>query len=76
MKAFLDGTASFLAALATVAICGFPSWFTYKAIEANVAPVWAWAAIVALAGVGILMTIAFLGKAIKGIAPSRDRRRR
>ncbi|SMX32566.1 hypothetical protein [Octadecabacter ascidiaceicola] len=76
MKAFLDGTASFLAALATVAICGLPSWFTYKAIEANAAPWWAWFSVAALCAVGLLMTFAFLGKAIKGVAPSRDRKRR
>ncbi len=76
MKPFLDGTASVLAALATIVICGLPSWFTYKAIEADVAPLWAWAAIAALAGVGILMTFAFLRKAVSGIAPSRERRRK
>ena len=76
MKAFLDGAASVLAALATLAICGLPCWFTYKAIEAGAAPVWAWAAIAALGGVGLIKSIAFLGKAAKGIAPSRDRRRR
>ncbi|MBU2993814.1 hypothetical protein Q4555_11740 [Octadecabacter sp. 1_MG-2023] len=76
MKSFLDGTASFLAALATIAICGGPAWFTYKAIEANVAPWWAWFFIVALAGVGVIMTVAFLRKTIGGIAPSRERKRR
>ena len=76
MKQFLDGAASFLAAIATAAICGLPSYFTYRAIEAAVAPTWAWGAIIALAGVGLLMTVAFLTKAVRGIAPSRQRRRR
>jgi len=76
MKPFLDGTASFLAALATLAICGGPAWFTYLAIQANVAPWWAWFFIAALAGVGALMTFAFLRKAVSGVAPSRERRRR
>jgi hypothetical protein len=76
LKAFLDALASILAALATVAICGGPAWFTYLAIQANVAPTWAWASIVALAGIGLILTFAFLRKAAKGIAPSRDRRRR
>ncbi|MGJ8610530.1 MAG: hypothetical protein ACSHWY_05525 [Octadecabacter sp.] len=75
MKPFLDGTASVLAALATLAICGGPAWFTYLAIQATVAPWWAWFFIAALAGVGLLMTVAFLRKAAKGIAPSRERRR-
>lgn len=76
MKAFLDGTASALAALATLVLCGLPSWYTYKAIDAGVAPLWAWAAIAALAGVGLVMAFAFLRKAARGIAPSRERRRR
>ncbi|SLN58386.1 hypothetical protein [Pseudooctadecabacter jejudonensis] len=76
MRQVLDGVASFFAALATALICGLPCYFTYRAIEAGAAPTWAWGAIAALAGVGLLMTVAFLGKAVKGIAPSRDRRRR
>jgi len=75
MKQVLDGIASFLAAVATAVICGLPSYFTYKAIDAGVAPTWAWAAIAALAGVGLLMTVAFLTKAVRGVAPSRTRRR-
>lgn len=76
MKHVLDGAASFLAAVATSVICGLPSYFTYRAIESGVAPTWAWAAIVALAGVGLLMTVAFLTKAVRGVSPSRQRRRR
>ncbi len=76
MKALLDGAASALAALATLVICGLPCWFTYLAIEAGVAPTWAWGAILALGGIGLLMTAAFVRKALAGIAPSRDRRRR
>ena len=76
MRHIVDGIASFLAALATVAICGLPSWFTYRAIEAGVAPTWAWGAVIALSAVGAIMTVAFLRKAFSGIAPSRERRRR
>lgn len=76
MKAFLDGTASVLAALATILIFGGASWFTYKAIDAGVAPVWAWAFVAALSGVGIIMTIAFLRKAANGVSPTRERKRR
>ena len=76
MRTFLDGLASFIAALATIAICGLPSYFTYQAIQASVAPTWAWGAIIALSAVGIIMTVAFLSKAAKGVAPSRERRRR
>lgn len=76
MRKIWDGLLSLLAAIATIAICGLPSWFTYQAIVAKVAPTWAWAAVVALAGVGIIMTLAFLRKAASGISPSRDRPRR
>jgi predicted FMN-binding regulatory protein PaiB len=76
MKPFLDGTASVLAALATILICGLPCWFTYKAIDAGVAPTWAWAAIAALGGVGVIMTFAFLRKATGGVSPTRERKRR
>lgn len=76
MKPFLDGTASIIAALFTLIVCGLPSYFTYQAIQANVAPQWALISIAALGGIGLILTFAFLRKAVKGIAPSRDRRRR
>lgn len=76
MRKLWDGLLSLLAAIATVAICGIPAWFTYQAIAAKIAPVWVWAAVIALAGVGIIMTLAFLRKAASGISPSRDRPRR
>lgn len=72
----IDGAKSLLAACATVAITGLPSWFTAQAILAGVAPAWAWGAVVALGAVGLLMTFAFLRKAAQGVSPSRDRRRR
>lgn len=76
MRKLVDGFLSLLAAIATVAICGVPSWFTYQAIIAKVAPTWAWAGVIALGGVGIIMTLAFLRKALSGVSPSRDRPRR
>jgi len=76
MKAFLDGLASVLAAIATLVICGLPCYFTYIAIQSEVAPWWAWFSIAALGGVGVIMIFAFLRKAAGGIAPSRERRRR
>lgn len=76
MKPFLDGTASVFAALVTLAICGGAAWFTYLAIQANAAPQWAFLSIAALSAIGLILTFAFLRKAAKGIAPSRDRRRR
>lgn len=76
MRKLLDGFLSFLAAFATVAICGVPAWFTYQAIMAKIAPTWAWAGVITLGGVGIIMTLAFLRKAFSGVSPSRDRPRR
>jgi len=76
MRKLVDGFLSLLAAIATVAICGVPSWFTYQAIMAKVAPTWAWAGVIALGGVGFIMTLAFLRKAFSGVSPSRDRPRR
>lgn len=76
MRKLWDGFLSLLAAIATAAICGVPTWFTYQAIVAKIAPVWAWSAVIALGGVGFLMTIAFLRKAFSGVSPSRDRPRR
>ena len=76
MKAFLDGLASLLAALATLAICGDPAYFTYQAIQSMIAPAWAWVSVAALAGIGIVLTIALLRKAFMGIAPTRERRRK
>ena len=76
MKHFFDGFLSFLAAVATAAICGVPTWFTYQAIEAGVAPQWAYGSVGLLAGIGLILTYAFLRKARMGISPSRDRRRR
>ncbi len=76
MRRIWDGFLSLIAAIATVAICGVPAWFTYKAIDAGLAPVWVWAAVAALAGVGVIMTLAFLRKAASGVSPSRERPRR
>jgi len=76
MKHILDSIASVLAALATLAACGLPTWFTYQAIQAGIAPDWAWVSVAALGAIGLILTIAFLRKAAKGVSPTRDRRRR
>lgn len=76
MKQMLDGLLSFLAALATAVITGGPSWFTYQAVEAGIAPQWALGFVFLLGGMGLILTIAFLRKAKGGISPTRDRRRR
>ena len=70
MKAFLDGLASLLAALATLAICGGPAYFTYQAIQSMIAPAWAWVSVAALAGIGIVLTIAFLRQSSRAANPN------
>ena len=76
MKQMIDGLLSLLAAVATAFITGVPSWFTYQATEAGIAPKWALGFVFVLAGMGLILTIAFLRKAKGGISPTRDRRRR
>jgi hypothetical protein len=70
-----DGALSGLAAVAALAICGVPSWFTFRAIQGGLAPIWAWAFVALLAAVGIILGVAFGRKAAAGIAPAADRRR-
>jgi hypothetical protein len=72
---FLDGAASFGAALTTFAVCGLPAWFTVQAVRAEIAPVWAYGAAGALGLIGLVLTLAFLRKTFAGIAPTRQRRR-
>lgn len=76
MKTAFDGFLSLLAAIATLIFCGIPVWFTYQAIEAGIAPQWAYVGVLGLGGIGLLLTIAFLRKAKGGISPTRDRKRR
>ena len=75
MKALIDGFLSACAALATIVICGIPAWFTFQAIQAGLAPIWVYAPLAGLVVVAILMTTAFVGKAARGVSPSRERRR-
>lgn len=75
MQRFFDRLASFLAAIATVGICGGPVWFTIQAVRAEVAPIWAYGFAGALGVVGCILALAFMRKAIAGIAPTRMRKR-
>ncbi len=70
-----DGMVSAAAAIAALAICGVPSWFTFRAIQGGLAPNWVYAFVAVLAAIGIVLGVAFLRKAAGGIAPSRDRQR-
>lgn len=75
MRLFVDGVLSVLAAVATLVVCGVPAWFTFQAIQTGLAPQWVFGPLGGLAGIGVLLTIAFLRKGFKGISPSRMRRR-
>jgi hypothetical protein len=75
MRILLDRLASMLAAVFTVAICAGPAWFTHVAIAGGLAPTWAYAFVVGLACIGGILGFAFFRKALRGIAPSRQRRR-
>ncbi len=70
-----DGLLSLAAALVTLAVFTTPVWATHLAISANVVPAWTYAALVGLIYIGGNLAIAFLRKALDGVAPLRDRRR-
>lgn len=76
MKSLLDSLASVFAALFTATVCGVPSWYTHVAILEGFAPVWVYAFVAGLSAIGLVLTIAFARKATRGIAPSRQRKRR
>ncbi|MGI9389777.1 MAG: hypothetical protein ACR2O1_06950 [Boseongicola sp.] len=70
-----DGFLSILAAIVTAIVVGIPIWGSFKAVQAELIPVWAWVAIAALGFVGVVMVGAFLRKAGRGVHPLRERRR-
>lgn len=73
MTRILDGLASLAAALVALAVTLPCAWFTIAAARAGTAPVWTWAPALLLAALGLVLGVAFLRKALRGIAPSRDR---
>lgn len=70
-----DGFLSGFAAVLTAGVVGLPLWAAFRAQQADLVPVWIWAAMVALGFVGLVMVGAFLRKAINGVHPARERRR-
>lgn len=70
-----DGAASLLAAVVALGVTLPPAWFTHVAVHGGLAPVWAYAPAGLLAVLGLILGVAFARKALRGIAPSRDRRR-
>ena len=70
-----DGFLSLLAASLTGALTGVPVWGTYQSIRAGQLASWAWAPLIGLALVGVVMVVAFVRKAGRGVHPMRERRR-
>ncbi len=70
-----DGFLSVLAAVVTISVCGIPAWFTFKAIQAEIAPTWVYIPLAGLAGICAILTYAFVTKGLRGVSPSRSRRR-
>lgn len=75
-KNIWDGVLSLGAALVSFAIFAIPTWATYQAITYGLVPAWAYVALVGLVYIGGNLTIAFLRKALDGVSPLRDRKRR
>ncbi|MGJ8625451.1 MAG: hypothetical protein ACSHXB_00715 [Sulfitobacter sp.] len=70
-----DGLLSLSAAILSSVIFAVPIWATHQAITYGIVPIWAYAALVGLVYIGGNLTIAFLRKALDGVAPLKDRKR-
>jgi hypothetical protein len=75
-KNIWDGLLSLGAAVISFAIFALPVWATHQAITYGIVPAWVYVAIVGLVFIGGNLTIAFLRKALDGVAPLRERKRR
>ena len=74
-----DGFKSLIVAVVAIFICGAPVALGVHALMGWAIPDWfripAWASLVILSGVGLILTVAFLRKAWNGISPTRSRKR-
>ena len=70
-----DGFLSGLCALTTLALIRLPLWAAFRAVSAEMVPVWFWVPMALLWFVGLVMAAAFGRKALRGVHPLRDRRR-
>ncbi len=70
-----DGFLSGLSAVITLAVIGLPLWAAFRAVQGGLVPTWIWAPMVVLGLIGLVMLLAFLRKAGRGVHPLRDRRR-
>ena len=70
-----DGLLSFGACLLTVIIFAAPAWATYLAVTGGAVSAWIYLPTVGMLYVGLNLAIAFLHKALDGVAPLRMRKR-
>lgn len=72
----LDGLLSLGAFILTVAVFAVPAWATYVAVSNGLLAAWIYVPMVGVLYVGLNLAIAFLRKALDGVAPLRERKRR
>jgi hypothetical protein len=70
-----DGVLSFGAFLLTVIVFAGPAWATYLAVTAELVSGWIYVPVAGMLYVGLNLAIAFLRKALDGVAPLRTRKR-
>ena len=75
-KNIWDGLLSLIAAVLTFAVFGLPIWATHQAITYGIVPAWVYVAVVGLVFIAGNLGIAFLRKALDGVATLRERKRR
>ncbi|MEH6831747.1 hypothetical protein [Sulfitobacter sp.] len=71
-----DGVLSFGAFALTLLVFGAPAWATYVAVSNGLMSAWIYIPLVGMLYVGLNLAIAFLRKALDGVAPLRERKRR
>lgn len=71
-----DGLLSLGACLLTIVVFAAPAWATYAAVSGDIVTPWIYVPTVAMLYVGGNLAIAFLRKALDGVAPLRTRKRR
>lgn len=71
-----DGLLSLVAAVVCLGIFAVPIWATHRAVTAELVPIWSYVAAAGLIYIGGNLVIAFLRKALDGVAPLKERRRR
>lgn len=75
VRNILDGVLSFAAFLLTVVVFAAPAWATYSAVTYGLVTAWIYVPTLGMVYVGADLAIAFLRKALDGVAPLRTRKR-